>query len=175
VETAIIVEAPEAASAIDHIRRAHTAAGAEGAPAHATLLIPFVDSEHLTPADIETAAAALARFPRFDASLTELRYFEGSPVVLYLAPVPADPFVDMTAALAAAFPAYPPYGGVHDATVPHVTVAVGERAELQLFERQVGPRLPISFQVSEAWLFQRGGDRRWQPRERLPLGHVRSA
>ena len=175
METAIIVETPEAAPAIDHIRCVHTKAGVEGAPAHATLLIPFVDSDALTPADLAEAAAVLERFPCFDVSLAELRYFEGSPGVLYLAPIPAEPFVAMTAALMAAFPAYPPYGGIHEETIPHVTVAVGEREQLQVFEREVAPSLPISVRVSEAWIHQRGPDGRWGRRERLPLRHRPSA
>ncbi len=42
--------------------------------------------------------------------------------VVYLAPDPAEPFVALTEALAAAFPDCPPYGGAFDEPVPHLTI-----------------------------------------------------
>jgi len=169
VETALIVAIPEAAPVIDAIRRVHTTAGADGIPAHVTLLYPFIDSELLTLAHIESAAAAIERFVPFDVSLAEFGYFDASPSILYLAPAPAEPFVRMTAALAAAFPEYPPYGGEHSETIPHVTVAEGDREQLRVFEREIAPGLPIEAHVAEARLFQRDAADRWQPRERLLL------
>jgi 2'-5' RNA ligase len=173
METAIVVAIPELAPVIDVIRCVHTTAGADGIPAHVTLLYPFLDSDLVTPALVERAAAAIDRFAPFDVSLADFRYFDGSPSILYLAPAPAQPFVEMTAALAAAFPEYPPYGGVHSEVIPHVTVAEGDREQLRAFERELAPGLPIDARVDEARLFQRDAADRWQPRERLPLAGVR--
>ena len=169
METAIVVAIPEAAPVIDVIRRAHTSAGADGIPAHVTLLYPFMDSELLTPAHVESAALAIELFAPFDVSLAQLRYFDGSRSTLYLAPASAEPFGGMMAALAAAFPEYAPYSGAYSETIPHVTVAEGDREQLRVFEREVAPGLPIAAHVAEARLFQRDPSGRWRPRERLPL------
>ena len=45
------------------------------------------------------------------------------PDVVYLAPEPDAPFRRLTAALASAFPDYPPYEGAHEEVIPHLTVA----------------------------------------------------
>lgn len=169
METAIVVAIPEAAPVIDAIRCAHTTGGADGIPAHVTLLYPFMDSELLTPAHVESAAAAIERFAPFDVSLAEFRYFDASPSILYLAPAPAEPFARMTAALAAAFPEYPPYGGIYAETIPHLTVAEGGAEQLRMFERELASGVPIDARVAEARIFQRDAAERWQPRERLPL------
>ncbi|MBA2462502.1 MAG: 2'-5' RNA ligase family protein, partial [Actinobacteria bacterium] len=152
METAIVVPLPEVAPAIDEIRRKHTRAGAEGMPAHVTLLIPFADSESLLREDLDRLATIVKRFHRFDVTLGALRYFEGANAVLYLAPEPSNPFVRMVAALVDAFPACPPYGSAHPDPIPHITVAVGERTSLEPFEREVASRLPIVASVTAAWL-----------------------
>jgi hypothetical protein len=41
METAVVVRAPEAEHAIEAHRRAHTPSGADGMPAHITVLVPF--------------------------------------------------------------------------------------------------------------------------------------
>jgi 2'-5' RNA ligase superfamily len=169
METAVIVAIPEAAPAIDDVRLVHTTAGADGVPAHVTILYPFIDSDQLTDADIGIVAAIAASFEPFVLVLAELRWFDGSPNVLYLAPDPAGPFVAMTSAVADAFPDYPPYGGGHDEPIPHLTVAEGDRTTLAELERDVAPRLPVTASVSEAALFQRNPAGRWQLRERFPL------
>lgn len=168
-ETAIVVAVPEAAPAIDSIRRVHTSGGLDGIPAHVTLLYPFMARELLSEAVVDKAGNALAPFPPFDVSLAELRWFDASPAVLYLAPVPAEPFVRMVGALAETFPDYPPYGGAHAGVIPHLTVAEGEPRELAAFERQVAGRLPITARVAEAGLYRRDARGHWQLFTRLPF------
>jgi 2'-5' RNA ligase len=169
METAIAVPLPELAPEIDDIRLKHTKAGAEGVPAHVTLLVPFADSESLSTGDVATAVTVVGRFQSFDVRFEKFGYFDADEAVLYLAPEPSEPFVQIIEALVEAFPAYPPYGGVYPEHIPHVTVAEGERADLELFERQVALRLPLGTRVEVAWLFQRDPDERWHPREALPL------
>ena len=169
METAIAIPFPELAPAIDEIRLKHTKAGAEGVPAHVTLLVPFADSESLSPGDVATAATIVGRFRAFDVRFETFRYFDADEAVLYLAPEPSEPFVRIIDALVEAFPAYPPYGGVYSEHVPHVTVAEGARATLELFERQLAERLPLEARVEAAWLFQRDAEERWHPRDALPL------
>jgi 2'-5' RNA ligase len=169
METAIAIPLPGLATAIDDIRLKHTKAGAEGAPPHVTLLIPFADSESLSRRDIDTATTVLGGFEAFDVRLERLGYFDAEEAVLYLAPDPSEPLVRMIEALVQAFPAYPPYGGVHSEHIPHVTVATGERAMLELLEPKVARRLPLAARVEAARLFQRDAEGRWHPREAFPL------
>lgn len=172
METAIIAPLIEVAPAIDAIRLKHTKAGAEGMPAHVTLLYPFADSALLSPRAVETAAAIIGRFRPFDVRLATLRYFDGIDAVLYLAPEPSEPFVRMIDALVRAYPAYPPYGGAHRDHIPHVTVAKGERTTLEPLEREVALRLPLQARVEAASLFQRDAEQRWHEREALPLAEA---
>ena len=44
METAVVIRVPEAEPAIGAHRREHTPSGAEGMPAHVTILVPFADS-----------------------------------------------------------------------------------------------------------------------------------
>ena len=64
--------------------------------------------------------------------------FPANPRVLCLRPEPDEPFRAMTAALVAAFPEHPPYGGKYADPIPHATVAIGEDAVLDAIERELG-------------------------------------
>src|SRR5205085_5679952 len=87
----------------------------------------------------------------FDYTLAEARRF---PDVLYLAPKPAAPFKALIAALAAEFPDYPPYGGVHPEVIPHLTVA--DRGPLEAiaaeFAAAAAGRLPIAARAEQVAL-----------------------
>ena len=107
--TALVVEVPEAAVAVDTWReRTSPAKPSKGVPAHVTILFPFVPAAELDDV-LDDLRALFARLPSFAFELRECRHFPG---VLYLAPDPPDPFVALTEAVAAAYPAYPPYEGV---------------------------------------------------------------
>ncbi|MGM7696580.1 2'-5' RNA ligase family protein [Microbacterium sp. A84] len=89
---------------------------------------------------------------------------------LWLAPESPTPFIELTSAVTRAFPVYPPYGGLHDASVPHATV--GDSAgyeELQDAERVVGAELPLSGTASAVVLLVEGPHGRWREASRFPL------
>jgi hypothetical protein len=94
--------------------------------------------------------------------------------VLYLAPTPAAPFEELTSAVSASFPEYPPYGGAFDDVVPHLTIGEGApRWRLRRAERQVVARLPIRASATEVWLMSAEavrGKESWQVVKRFPLG-----
>jgi len=118
-----VVEVPEAASAVDRWReRTSYAKPSAGVPAHVTILFPFVPAARLDGAVVEALRAVAAVFEPIAYELRETRRFPG---VLYLAPVPPEPFLALTDAVASAFPAYPPYEGAFDEVIPHVTAAEG--------------------------------------------------
>jgi hypothetical protein len=59
------------------------------------------------------------------------------PDTLYLAPDPAQPFVDLVKGLVQYFPAYAPYHGQFHSIVPHLTVAHGEGLPLRELEAEL--------------------------------------
>jgi 2'-5' RNA ligase len=93
--------------------------------------------------------------------------------VLWLAPEPEQAFRDLTKAVTAEFPGYPPYGGAFDDVVPHLTVAESRRGtidELRAVEAAVVRQLPITTRVDHARLIA-GTDRpgSWHTVATLPL------
>jgi 2'-5' RNA ligase len=84
-----------------------------------TLVVPFADSSQVDGL-LDRLSKLLASFSPFETALAETARFRG---LLYLNPEPREPFIEITEALAEAFPEFPPYGGEFDEVVPHVTVA----------------------------------------------------
>lgn len=114
------------------------------AHAHITLLGPWLEDP--TEDDLLTVGGILAAEPPFAFALAEVGEFPDGN--LHLVPEPAGPFRRLTTRLAEAFPQTPPYAGVHDGLVPHLTVehrltgatAAGLRSELS-------DRLPVRGQA----------------------------
>jgi 2'-5' RNA ligase len=136
-------------------------------PAHVTLLFPFVPAERLGETE-ERLAELLRGHAAFDATFARTARF---PEVLYLEPEPADAFVALTDAIAAAWPEHPPYEGVHETVIPHLTVAESEDgALLESIAAEVEPRLPVRTHVATATLIAEDEQGRWHEHCRLPLG-----
>jgi 2'-5' RNA ligase len=119
-ETALVVEVPEAQELYDRWVGAWDAP--PGVPAHVTILIPF------SPApELDDLRKLFGRFPPFAFSLSEVRRF---PDVVYLAPEPAEFFVELTEAVVDRYPDYPPYGGLYEEIVPHLTIVQSDDHQL---------------------------------------------
>lgn len=168
--TALVVEVPEAAAAVDAwLERTANAKPSNGVPAHVTVLFPFVPAAEVDEALLADLRALFAGLPVFAFELRECRHF---PAVLYLAPDPPDRFVALTEAVVAAYPAYPPYEGVFAEIVPHLTAAEGDHAVLTRAEGEIRQSLPIVAEAHEIVLLEEV-DRelgRWRTHSRLPLG-----
>jgi 2'-5' RNA ligase len=134
-------------------------------PAHVTLLFPFAPVEEV---DLAAVTAATAEAESFAFSLGPAREWEDG--VIWLEPNPSDPFVRLTEQLVERFPDYPPYGGVHDEVVPHLTVVhtddVAARADARA---SVTGSLPIRCDAKEFWLMHEVNGR-WRGHTRFPLG-----
>lgn len=170
LRSALLVAVPEASAVVDPwLEWTATAKPSHGIPAHLTVLFPFVPVSELDDALLASLDAIFVRVRPFDFELTECRRF---PAVLYLAPEPAEPFVVMTEAVVAAYPGFPPYEGVFDSIVPHLTVAEGLPAVLNRAESEVRPRLPIRAEAIEVQLLEEveTDPMRWRIRARIPLG-----
>lgn len=149
-----------------------TAAG-WGVPAHVTVLFPFLDPDVASTAAARSAVRrALAPVPAFSCTFAHTAWFGQD--VLWLAPVPAEPFVALTRAVWAAFPETPPYAGAHgNDVVPHLTVgelrnATAER--LRSAETVVRRSLPVTVGVDQVRLVA-GSDQpgSWRLLEAFPL------
>src|SRR5436309_7743092 len=150
--TALIVEVPESERAVGELRLQHDSSAALGVPAHITILFPFVDGEDVDERALEDLCS---RFRPFDFQLDRVERFDDG--VLWLHPEPSLPFVDLTTAVAQRWPDHPPYEGMFDEPIPHLTVS--ETPIDVQFE------LPISARVHEVALFEQDEEtRRWSKR-----------
>ena len=168
--TALVVEVPEAAAAVDAwLERTAYAKPSNGVPAHVTVLYPFVPAADVDEALLADLRALFAGLPSFAFELRECRHF---PAVLYLAPDPPGPFVALTEAVVAAYSAYPPYEGVFAEVVPHLTAAEGEHSVLGRAEGEIRQSLPIAAEAREVVLLEELDPElgRWRTHSRLPLG-----
>ena len=121
-ETAFIVRVPEAEACVNALRERFDVSVQLGVPAHITVLVPFMSPDLVTDTVLQDAQDALSQEPSFAFSLERVARF---PATTYLAPEPAEPFIEITRALVRRFPEYPPFSGQHESIVPHLTVANG--------------------------------------------------
>jgi hypothetical protein len=171
-ESCLLVPVPEAEPAVGRLRGRLDQAAAQGVPAHVTILYPFVLPDAITSEVIDLAAAAVASVPAFECTFARTSWFGED--VLWLAPEPDQPFRALTTALHAAFPQYPPFGGIYAEVVPHLTIGArppGGPAMLEAAEAEVWPALPVRTFVSRAWLMTgTQAAASWQVAAELPLG-----
>ncbi|NJC73501.1 2'-5' RNA ligase family protein [Planosporangium thailandense] len=166
-QTAIIVAVPEAGRVVDRWRQRYDRSAPLGAPAHVTVLYPFLGSSRIDDGVLERLREVFGRQPAFEVGFRRCGRF---PDVLYLEPEPAGPFRSLTVEIAGRWPEAPPYGGVHDDIVPHLTVAHGvDEDTLALVERDVAARLPVRAAVTEARLLAFDGVH-WATRTRFAFG-----
>jgi hypothetical protein len=155
--TALIVPVPEAEPQVGELRFAHDPSAALGAPAHVTILVPFLDTAELDEAAI---ADLISGFPAFDFELDRVERFPDGGT--WLRPVPSRPFVDLTAAVWERWPECPPYEGAFDEVIPHLTVS---RTPID-----VELQLPIAARAREVTLLEEDEPSgRWTARLHLPL------
>ncbi len=119
-ESALVVTVPEAEPLVGRLRQLHDPSAAVGVPAHVTVLYPFVPPAAIDALLESRLADLFAAMAAFDYRFERVDRFGDTTV--YLAPEPAAAFSALTAAVAAQWPDYPPYGGAHDTVIPHLTV-----------------------------------------------------
>lgn len=136
--SAFAINVPSAEPLVGDLRQRFDATTKLGVPAHITVLVPFMDPQHITPAVLDRAQRALNGIAAFSFSLGRVARF---PATVYLAPEPPEPFVAMTKALVDVFPDFQPYGGEHQEVVPHLTVAQGDQSEAGAVAAELQTRL----------------------------------
>ncbi len=164
---------PEAEGLVGRWRQHWDPSAAVGVPAHVTVLYPWLDPAAIDAAARDELAVLFSRHQPFDFELTEVRRFVSE--VVYLAPDPAAPFGALTAAVATRWPDHPPYGGVHDEVIPHLTVVQQNdptRVEALAAEVAVGTEmaLPIAARCDDVALLVQDETGWWREEARFPLG-----
>ena len=157
----LLVPVPQAVPALRTWRGTDVLPG--GVPAHVTVMYPFLPAraiDGLVEAELARIAASV---PPFDFRLTEVGRFPG---VLYLRPVPGDPFADLVDLVMKHWPDYQPYEGQYPEFVPHVTMAEDETVHEDT--GRLEPLLPIACRARELALMTESA-RGWHTRNRFPL------
>lgn len=169
LESALIVEVPEAEAAVARHRERLDENAAMGIPAHITVIAPFLPPAVLGPPVLAELGRLFGEVPRFRFRLARTAWFGDQ--VLWLAPDDPGPFRALTARAFAAFPACPPYRGLHDDVIPHLTVGLQQPlAELRAAEESLRPQLPVEAQATAVTLMTgpaSGGP--WTRTARFPL------
>jgi 2'-5' RNA ligase len=167
-ETAVVIEVPGAAPLVDGWRRQYTYDAPLGVPAHVTLLYPWVPAEELDADVEERLAAVVGAAEPFDFILRRVARFDEP--LLCLRPEPHEPFTRLTEAIAAEWREHPPYEGVHETVIPHLTVAHADHEVLDGIADALEPQLPVEARASKASLLEEGEDGFWQRRRKFLLG-----
>lgn len=165
--SAVLIPVSDAESAIGPWRRRYDPTAVAGVPPHVTLIVPWLVPDDIDDTALTRLGAVVAQTARFAFSLAGIGWF--SRRVVWLAPRPAEPFLDLIGAIAGEFET-PPWGGEFDLVVPHLTVAHGDdESKLTVVAENLGNDLPIACQATEAWVMIGDGVRWWR-RAALPLG-----
>lgn len=107
----------------------------------------------------------------FDFRLDRVGWF--GTAVLWLGPRDPAPFSDLTSAVFAEFPDFPPFEGQFDEVVPHLTVGIDCPADaLRLAEQQIIPNLPVMGRAAAVTLMSELSPpmERWGTLASFPLG-----
>jgi 2'-5' RNA ligase len=171
-KSALVVVVPEAETVVGPWRNRLDPAAALGMPAHITLLYPFAPTSMIREDLMAKVSDIVQRFPTFDFSLASVRWFGEN--VVYLAPDPAERFVNLTRAFVVAFPDWRPYDGAYDETVPHLTLGDRQSTErLREASLAVQPALPVRSTAHEVCLMIRSkSPPSWTVRDRFPLSET---
>ena len=169
-QSGFVFAVPEAEPVVARHRQLLDASAALGAPAHVTVLFPFVPTAGLDEPTLGRVGATVGALPAFPYTFRRTDWFGDD--VLWLAPDDPGPFRELTERVQAAFPQYPPFEGAFAAVVPHLTVGHRHpRPVLAAAEREVTAELPVLGTATEVVLLAQdrpGG--RWSARAGFPLG-----
>ena len=150
-ETALLLPVPAAEPAVSHHRARLDEAPRDGAPAHVTVLYPFLPPAEISEPLLASLGRLFAGFAAFEFTLDRVGWF--SEEVVWLGPRDPAPFSALTSVVFTAFPCCPPYGGQHTVVVPHLTIGhLGGPQALRAAAESVRPCLPIDATAAEVIL-----------------------
>ena len=154
LESALVVLIPEVENLVKSFRDQYDPSAAVGIPAHVTILYPFKSPDELSADVIATLHDLFSKQPCFNVTFKGVRAFTDT---LYLFPVPADPFRQLTEIIAGRYPESQPYGGAFSEIVPHLTVAHSSDSKTldkvaNQFRKVAQSELPIQARVTNVSL-----------------------
>ena len=164
--TALIVAVPEAEPLVGEWREKHDWSAQHGVPAHITLLFPFMPADDADEHVLGDLRELFAAQPAFSYRLPRVARF---PDVAWLAPEPAEPFEALTELIVSRYPDYPPYEGIHDVVIPHLTVAEGGPELQDEVDAALTPSLPVEAEAREVTMIVEDDSGHWHAGERFPL------
>jgi len=167
VESALLIEVPEAEPVIGHWRTLLDPAALVGVPAHVSVLYPFLAPNRLDETTLRSLGDLFRNVPPFPFALTEVRRW---PELVYLTPEPREPFATLTEMLVRRWPDAKPYEGKFTHIVPHVTVAhTSDDAVARRIIADVSPRLPLD-SVARTVMLMVTDNTSWTAHTTFPLG-----
>ena len=166
-DSALLIPVPEAAPLVRAHRLLLDPNAAAGVPEHITLISPFVRPEQLDGTVRARLRAHFALASPFPFQLTSVRWFGDQ--VMWLAPEPAAPIIELTQRLVAEFGELP-YGGAYPEIVPHLTVALGNPEGAGNVRDAIAGALPIRATADRVHLMVGAEATGWSLLEEFPLG-----
>jgi 2'-5' RNA ligase len=164
--SAVIIPVPATEPLVGDLRRDLDPSARRGAPAHITLVVPFVPAP-VPQSVVDELTSMFAAVAPFELQFHALGRFERT---LFLTPAPFDKITALIDAVVRRWPEHPPYGGIYDTIVPHLTVA--DDQDPALFEplmAKLTPRLPLTTTIAEAWVIESDQHSVWHRRAALPF------
>ena len=170
-ESALAILVPEADLFVHSLRTKYDPAAAGSIPAHITINYPFIPGVNLDNPLLERLTAIFSSIQAFDFKLNEIGNFPG---VLYIKPVPEDPFRHLVNTVAEEFPESPPYGGMYKELIPHLTIAhsgfIEDYSKVENdIEKKLKELLPIYSLASQVSLLEYQNNS-WEKRTSFKLG-----
>jgi 2'-5' RNA ligase len=154
--------------ALAALRNAGDQKAARGVPAHVTVLFPFLPADALTP-DVQSALANLsAETQPFVARFGQVAR-RGQMV--WLVPFDQGPFLRLTAAVQRLWPDYPPYEGLHDELLAHLTlIETGDESAIEAACTTATECGPFEVRVRGLTVITERDAGEWRTRWRLSFG-----
>ena len=169
-QSALLIPVLEADELVGQWRLEYDPSARAGVPPHVTVLVPFLPPDQITAGDLSDLQSLFGDIAPFDFELARVDWF--GRAVLFLAPEPAERFIEITEAIASQF-GTPPYDDDFDEVVPHLTVAhATDGVELQPIAEKLASPLPVKARAAEVFLMESVGER-WSRRAVFPLGEPR--
>lgn len=168
-QSALVLRVPEVEAVVSRWRRRYDPIAAFGVPAHITVLAPWLLVSDVAAQDRDALVSICGRTGPIDVTFTRFGTFSRT---LWLDPQPAEPIRQLTVAIYARWPSHPPYGGVFDDSVPHLTIAdQRDPAELGHVMATVESALPLRARIAELSLLVLRDDR-WVLDATFPFGRT---
>jgi len=138
-----------------------------GLPAHVTVLFPFIPVGDLDPSVGAALTELAAATKPFRARFERIRRQDE---MVWLLPVPQAPFLELTAAVVARWPAYQPYRGAFDSVIAHLTLVESGGAAIARAASAALEDGPFDVLIQELVLIGETESGSWLELDRFRLG-----